>query len=304
MLEEDEAVRSLKDTLLDELARALALPRAGGARQVVRLLFARAAGRFAQLGVDLDRVVAEQGTAAGARWALPHFARAWEARGAPNIPAEGPLVIASNHPGSFDSLVITAHISRPDYKVIIGDIPFFEKLPHLSEHAIYAPGKQDVQGRMQVIRRGIRHLASGGALLIFARGGIEPDPAFMPAPGAEFNLWSRSLQIFLDRVPQTRVLVTIVSGVLSRAAMRHPITWLRTNRPDRQRLAFMVQMAQQVLTGREKYGLVPRVSFGPLIGPSTGDEAHHSLQCITDSARSLLQSHLLWQQENRHAPLP
>jgi hypothetical protein len=286
---------------LDELTKALALPRTASARKLVHLLFGRAASRFARLGVDLDRVVASQGVAAGARWALPHFARDWKVRGEANIPGEGPLVIASNHPGSFDSLLITAHVCRPDYKVIVGDIPFFERLPHVSEHAIYAPGKQDVQGRMQVLRRAIRHLASGGALLIFARGGIEPDPAFMPAPEAEFGLWSRSLQIFLEHVPQTRVLVTIVSGVISRAAMSHPITWLRGKRPDRQRLAFMLQMAQQVLTGREKYGLVPHVSFGPLVGISDAGGAAQALDCITRSARSLLQSHLRWQQETRHA---
>ena len=304
MLEEGEAVRSLAQELLDELGRALALPRTGSARKLAQLLFGRAAGRFARLGVELDRVVGSQGVAAGARWALPHFASAYRARGEMNIPTEGPLVIASNHPGSFDSLVISAHVCRPDYKVIIGDIPFFEKLPHVSEHAIYAPAKQDVQGRMRVIRRAIRHLASGGALLIFARGGIEPDPAFMPSPGAEFNLWSRSLQIFLERVPETRVLVTIVSGVISRAAMSHPITWLRSRRPDRQRLAFMLQMAQQVLMGREKYGLIPHVSFGPLLGSSDAGGADQALDCITESARSLLQSHLGWQQETRHAAFP
>jgi len=301
--EEGDAVRSLTQALLDELTKALALPRTERARRMVRLLFGNAAGRFARLGVELDHVVACQGVAAGARWALPHFVKDYRARGEMNIPPDGPLVIASNHPGSCDSLVITAHVTRPDYKVIIGDIPFFERLPHVSEHAIYAPAKQDVHGRMQVIRQAIRHLVSGGALLIFARGGIEPDPAFMPSPEAEFNLWSRSLQIFLERVPQTRVLVTIVSGVISRAAMSHPLTWLRSRRPDRQRLAFMLQMAQQVLTGREKYGLVPHVSFGPLLGLSDTGRADQTLDCITESARSLLQSHLRWQQETCHAAL-
>ena len=298
---EHDEVERLSASLIYELTKALALPQRAWTRRLISFLFGRAARRFAGLAVNMDRVVAESGIAAGARWALPNFVRASAARGIENVPLEGPLVIASNHPGSIDSLVISSRIPRRDYKVIVGDIPFFEKLPHVSEHAIYAPGKQDTFGRMQVIRQAIRHLSEGGSLLIFARGGIEPDPAFMPAPDAEFNQWSRSLQIFLERVPATRILVTVVSGVISRKAMRHPITWLREKRPDRQRLAFMLQMAQQVLSGKEKFGLTPRVSFGDLVGIPEAGSAAHALECVTASARSLLQTHLLWQQEPLHA---
>ena len=57
-------------------------------------------------------------------------------------------------------------------------------------------------------------IAFGGALLIFARGGIEPDPAFMSDPDAEFNLWSRSLQIFLEHVPRACSTKRSSSGVM------------------------------------------------------------------------------------------
>jgi hypothetical protein len=118
---------------------------------------------------------------------------------------------------------------------------------------------------MQTVRNAIRHLKGGGALLIFPRGNIEPDPAFMPNPDAEFDRWSRSLEIFLRSVPQTRVLVTAISGVISRQAFRHPITWFRQSRPDRQRLAFMVQIIRQALSGKELFGLRARVTFGELL---------------------------------------
>ncbi len=108
---------------------------------------------------------------------------------------------------------------------------------------------------MQTVRSAVQHLKNGGALLIFPRGGIEPDPAFMPSPDSEFDKWSRSLEIFLHRVPLTRVLVTTVSGVIAPASMRHPITWFRKTRADCQRLAFIYQMIRQVLSGRELFGL-------------------------------------------------
>ena len=286
-------VQALSNTLLYELTKALGLSQNGLLGRALCPFFEKATTRFAELGLGLDRVVAEGGVAAGARWVLPRFVKGHRARGVENIPPTGPLVIAANHPAACDSLVISAHVSRPDYKIIVGDIPFFEHLPHVSQYAFYAPDPQDIHGRMAVIRQSIRHLQAGGALLIFARGGIEADPAFMPHADAEFGHWSRSLEIFLKRVPQTRVLVTIVSGVIARAAYRHPFTWFRRQRPDRQRLAFMLQMMRQILSGEEVFGLVPRVSFGDLIGLSESCNPEQALSAITDSARRLLQSHMV-----------
>lgn len=288
-------ILTLKETLIYELTKAIGLSQEERLGKAIRPIFEKASERFAKLGVGLDHVVDEQGVAAGARWVLPRFVKSFTARGVENIPLDGPLVIAANHPAAYDSLVISANVERPDYKIIIGDIPFFEHLPHVSQHAIYTPNLGNTYGRMQVIRECIRHLENGGALLIFARGGIEPDPDIMPHADAEFGLWSRSLEIFLKRVPQTRVLVTIVSGVIARAAFQHPFTWLRKQRPDRQRLAFMLQIIRQTLAGRELFGLVPRVSFGDLIGLSETDTPMQTLNTITTSARWLLQSHLSWQ---------
>ena len=172
-------VPMLYETLIVELTKAFALPQTALARKAVALVFGRAARRVAELGIGLDREVALGGLRGGARWVLPHFATSHSARGEENIPPEGPLVIASNHPAGVDSLVITAHVSRPDYKIIIGDIPFFENLPHVSQHAIYAPAPTDQSGRMRAVRESLRHLQAGGALLIFARGAIEPDPDIM-----------------------------------------------------------------------------------------------------------------------------
>ena len=287
----EPTIQTLYDALIFDLTKALALKRTRFANSVIQMMFGRAARRVAQLGIGLDGEVAHGGLPAGARWLLPNFVKGHEARGVENIPAEGPLVIASNHPAAVDSLVISAHVTRPDYKVIIGDIPFFEQLPHVSEHAIFAPAPSDTAGRMRAVRESLRHLKSGGALLIFARGGIEADPAWMPHPDGEFDQWSRSLEIFLDRVPQTRVLVTIVSGVIQRTAMRNPLTWLRKNRPDRQRLAFIYQMMRQTLSGREIYGLTPRVTFGEVIEGAR----QHVLDQTHDAARRVLKQHMEWQ---------
>jgi hypothetical protein len=282
----------LTENLVFEIAKALGLPPTPRIRKIISSLTGRAIRGFTELAAELDCVVGEEGIAGGARWLLPRFVKGHSARGVENIPPIGPLVIASNHPAYVDSVVISAHIPRRDYKVIIGEIPFFKHLPNISKNAVFAPDPTDAMGRMQVIREVIRHLKKDGAILIFPRGSIEADPAWMPDPEAEFDHWSRSLEIFLKHVPHTQVLVTIVSGVISERAMHHPITWFRQARPDRQRLAFMFQFIRQMVAGQEIFGLTPRVTFGDLISAENTTDRNHMLQMITQSAYDVLEVHL------------
>lgn len=284
-------VHTLTETLIFELTKAFALPQTPRAQNLIRLIFGKAARAAATVGVDLDHAVAVGGLPGGARWLLPRFVKSHEARGVEHIPTSGPLVIAANHPASVDSVLISAHVDRPDYKAIIGDIPFFQHMPHINERAIFAPDRSNPMGRMQVIRDSIRHLKGGGALLIFPRGGIEADPAFMPHADDEFQHWSRSLEIFLQRVPGLQIMITIVSGVIFPRAMKHPITWFRKARPDRQRLAFLYQLARQMISGSEIFGLTPRVTFGEIV---TGANHEDILADIEHAARRTLRQHMAW----------
>jgi len=287
----DAEIHILTETLIYELTKAFALPQTAWAKQIIRMIFGKAAHAAAEFGIGLDQAVVNDGIANGARWALPSIVKSHEARGIENIPANGPLIIASNHPGSIDSLVISAYINRTDYKAIIGDIPFFQHLPHISERAIYAPNEKNTQGRMRVVRESLRHLNSGGSLLIFPFGHLEPDPDFMPHPDADFIHWSRSLEIFLQRVPGLQILITIASGTISQSTFHHPVTRLRKARPDRQRIAFMITLARQMLSGRELFGLTPRVTFGEII---TGGNHPHLLAEIEHAARRTLAQHMAW----------
>jgi hypothetical protein len=286
---ENPSQSGIQAALVFEIARAMALPRTKSTLALIMLLFGRAAQRFSELVQGLEREVARSGPAMGARWLLPSFVAGHVAHGTELIPPDGPLLIVSNHPASYDGLVISAHVDRPDYRVVIGEIPLYRYLPHVSRHALFSPPARNTFGRMQTIRNAIRHLKDGGALLIFPRGGIEPDPASMEGAAAEFNKWSRSLEILLERVPQTRVLVTMVSGVIAPACLRHPITWFRRSRPDRQRLAFMYQIIRQVLSGRELFGLIPRITFGELL--SAGGH-RRVLSEIEQAARRTLDRHM------------
>ena len=110
----------------------------------------------------------------------------------------------------------------------------------------------------------------------------------------ELTAWSRSLEIFLRDVPQTQVVTSIVSHVLDPVYMHHPLTWLRRGRPDRQRLAMMIQIIQQMLGKRLQ--IVPHVSFGDRNrGPRAAPRTRPTLDTIVASAERLLKSHLAWQ---------
>jgi hypothetical protein len=82
--------------------------------------------------------------------------------------------------------------------------------------------------------------------------------------------------------------------VIEPAYMHHPLTWLKRRRSDRQRIAMMIQIIQQMLGKR--LNLVPHISFGEVIDWRATNEAGDSLQAVVDAERRLLRSHLAWQE--------
>ncbi len=285
-------VATLTRLIDNEVIRAMGLPIDGWLAERLHGILQRATRRFSELFTEVDRIVDEQGLPAGALYLLRTLAAGYEARGAENIPAQGPLIIASNHPGTVDSVALTASAGRRDLKIIASAVPFLENLPHIREHLIFTP-RVNVQRRMISVRESLRHLQSGGSLLLFAHGTIDPDPSFMPSALQELNGWSRSLEIFLRGVPEVQVVVSVVSRVIDPAYMRHPLTWLRSARPDRQRIAMMLQVISQMLGKRLE--ITPRVSYGELLDMETIGSPAQTREVITDSAQRLMETHLAWQ---------
>ncbi len=285
-------IATLTRLIDNEVIRAMGIPVDSWLAERLHRILARATRRFSELFSEVDRIVAEQGFPAGALFLLRHLASGYDARGAGNIPPTGPLIIASNHPGTIDSVALTASAGRRDLKIIASAVPFLENLPHIREHLIFTP-RVNVQKRMISVRESLRHLQSGGSLLLFAHGTIDPDPSFMPVSLDDFKGWSRSLEIFLRGVPEVQVVVSIVSRVIDPVFMRHPLTWLRTARPDRQRIAMMLQVIQQMLG--TQLNLRPRISYGELLDMECFGTAERSLAVVAQDAQRLLESHLAWQ---------
>jgi len=111
------------------------------------------------------------------RFALRIFFRNLQVKGLDKIPAEGPLLLISNHPNTlFDPLVIATSIRREVYflaKGVAFQSPFARwLLPKLNLIPLHRA--QDDPAMMEQNETSFRlcydHLARGGALLIFPEG--------------------------------------------------------------------------------------------------------------------------------------
>jgi 1-acyl-sn-glycerol-3-phosphate acyltransferase len=190
---------------------------------------------------------------------LQQFAARINVRGAENIPGSGPLLIVSNHVGAFDMLAITSQINRDDVKIIAGEVALLHNFPALGQRLIFTtfqPGSG-----MQAARQALRHLRDGGALLLFASAGIDPDPALdLPAARQELQKWKPSIDIFLQHAPQTKVVVSIVRGVAAPNWARHPLTRIGKRPIDRRRIGEILQILEQLFFPGKRM-MEPHISF-------------------------------------------
>ena len=257
----DPAITSLSDTLIDEIVNAVGLPKTVLAHRIFSRLFHKAAGHLAEIGVTFDATIEREGFPSACAWALTNWCRDIHCQGAKSVPKQGPLLVISNHAGAYDSVVIAAGLGRNDLKFIGSDVAFLKHLPNTNKHFLYV-SEDDTYGRMSAVRRGIRHLQEGGALLLFGTGLVDPDPAVYAGAEEEIGNWSPSIDLFLRQVPEANAVVTIVSGIVSPRWAHHPVTWLKRIAWQKRRLAEFGQVLEQLFFPGRLY-VSPRLSFAP-----------------------------------------
>jgi hypothetical protein len=241
----DARTRMLFEVNIDDILAALGWEKSPALRAVVRAAARRPALGFAREMAAFDDQAAASGLGPAARALLSGFARGLTVVGAERIPPRGPVLLLSNHPGMTDTLALFAAIPRADLRILAAERPFLRALPSVSRSLIFIPEERG--RRFGAMRRAIGHLRSGGALLTFPAGEIEPDPAVLPGAAAALPRWSESTSAFLRLVPDCAVVPIVVSGVLARGAQRHPLTLLRRKRADRERLGAMLQVLMHTL---------------------------------------------------------
>ena len=247
----DQALEiDLRDYIVREMLLAIGRAPDGAARRLLGPFLRIPATRFARLMAGTDAVVGRSTMTAGAQWLLPQLVAGVAVRGAETIPLTGPLLVASNHPGAYDSVAIIASLPpRADLMILASDVPFLRRLPAIGAHTIYV--SPDPHARMGVIRAMIRHLEAGGAVMTFGSGLVDPDPDLLPGAAEALEIWYESLAIALRRVPQTQVVVSIVSSVVAPQYMRSPLTRLKQDGWERRKLAEFLQIGAQLLFSKE-----------------------------------------------------
>lgn len=289
-MENNSEIEAQTQFITDEMFKLFKVSPQSWVRRTFGPLFRLPTHRFAQVACTFDHYVAEFGFREAARRILPVFARAFEAHNVENVPQQGPLLITSNHPGTCDSLVIAANIPRPDLKIVATGVPFMQGLRNAAKNLIYT--NVDVHERMMVVRSAIRHLQNGGAVLIFPTGTIDPDPALSPEAAHDLGKWSPSIEVMLRHVPQTRVLLTIVSGVLSPRYRWSPFVRLMGDDLKQRKVAEFLQVIQQMIFPNS-VDVSPSLTFS---NPLTTDDLACAGQGLLDGmkkhARILLEDHM------------
>lgn len=287
---------SLTPAALDELTRinqddffeSLGLKNLRRGRALLNPLVWPAARGFAHAIDRFDAEVGAQGLAGGSEWLLGKMTGGLRVAGQEHIPASGPTLVLSNHPGLADTVALFAALPRADVRIIAKVRPFLRALPNVSRHLIYVP--EDDSERMSVVRQTVSHLKQGGVALTFPAGEIEPDPAYYGTVAACESLqrWSTSIALFARLAPHTRIVPAIVSHVLSPAAQKHPLTRLRRTPQGREQLGVMLQIIFPAYQN-----VAARVTFGPpLLAQdllTTHADAASLTQAVTTAARQLIE---------------
>jgi 1-acyl-sn-glycerol-3-phosphate acyltransferase len=291
-LEPDSAqLAALRTSILDDVFKDFNQARQHWIRKLLEPLAFFSVHRFARLMLSLDKTISQEGFRQALHDLAAYFVNDIGVLGDEHIPKDGPLLIVSNHPGTIDSAAIGAKLPRDDLNIIATDFPLLQRLPYASRHLIFI----DPHARMNLsgVRSTIHHLQAGGSVLIFPSGRVEPDPAIMPGAVDKILNWSPSIEFFLSKVPQTQVVVTIVSGVLSPLFLNNPINHLLRGVRDPLAIAEVSQIVTQMIL-KKRFRMNPHISFD---FPQTVDELRRDYesiyQAVIDKANLLMNDHLL-----------
>lgn len=287
----ESKIRLLQDRLTNEFFKAFGLREDGWLRHRLQGLVAKPTYKFSALMAAADEAAETKGLHGGAAELVRRLGIEVRAVGAEHIPPEGPLLIASNHPASYDSACIGSVVSRPDLKIIVYETAFYHGLDTLSK--LFIMVSPDRAKRFNALREAIQHLQSGGALITFGSGLIEPDPQVEPGVMDSLADWSSSLEAMLRKVPATQVVQCCVSGVVMPAYLRSPLTLARRKPKDKRRIAEFLQVSDMAVRGQPP-AMPANITFAP---PLT--LAHYEsmgsgslVEAVRQRQRALTEEHL------------
>jgi len=231
---------------LDDLVSSFGWQVRSMAARLVRKLFLGPARTLARHMVGFDGEVGSLGLAEASRRLGRSYVQDVRLCGLDRLPS-GPILALSNHPGMTDTLSLFVALNRPDLKIIALQRPFLQALSNISPRLFYV--LDDPAARMGLVRKVSTHLRSGGAVLTFPAGRIEPDPAVYPGALESLQTWTDSVGAFVRMAPETAVVPVLVRGVVWDVAARHPLLVIKRTREEKERLASALQLLAMIMFG-------------------------------------------------------
>lgn len=289
----DDLRAYLYQTGIQGILFVLNLPDNRVTRRLVNGLFGRFFVNVIDAAVTFDEMIAERSLSEACAWIAAYCGTPAEVHGIEHIPADGPLLLACNHPGYFDTMAIAAQLPREDLRVVVGGVPYFTELPNTSKFIFYTD--LTPSSSVRVLRNSVAHLRRGGMVLIYPTGQADPDPDVLPGASARLEDWSQSVAVMLRQAPETRLVPVAVSGILSERFLGHPVARIQPRQRYRQRVAELFQMYRQFRDADCPPLSAPRVSFGePARGGDLLAEAGRDglMPAVVARARETLNSHM------------
>jgi hypothetical protein len=237
-------VEILTQINLDDLISSFGWQNQPFLARLLRRMFISPPQKFAHQMVEFDSAIHTHGLVGASRLTARNYVDDIRVFGCEHIPASGFLAL-SNHPGMSDALSLFISLNRPDLKIIALNRPFLNALPNMSRQLAYVT--EDSGARFTLIRKVSAHLRTGGAALTFPAGHIEPDPDIRDGAVESLCSWTDSVGVFIRMAPETPVLPVLVRGVIRRKTARHPFTYLKRAREEREKLAAALQLLAHVM---------------------------------------------------------
>ncbi len=285
-------IDALARSVVDEVVRAFGWSLDSWQRRALAPVLLPLGRVFARIALHFDQTIDRHGLGPAFGDLMAWTVRDVQVIGAGSLPATGPLLILANHPGAYDVPLIAMNLPRDDLKIIFSTVPLAQALPHFHQHVIEVT--RDAPDGMRGVRQAIRHLRTGGSLLILPTGIVDPDPDLLPGAHEALASWSPSIELIVRKVPEAQIVVAIVSGVLSPAWLRSPLVKLQPEVWRRRKLAEILQIMQQIVLPGSLLA-APRLSFAP---PVTGtdlasaDPAYNTHAQLVQRAQDLLALHM------------